>query len=93
MSDFSQHIHDFNPKDPVSIYEYSRFLIGESLHSLLGDVAAATKRAGKGKLGQMVEELFFGYETNSCREADFKEAGLELKCTPLLKRQTVILSA
>lgn len=86
MSDFSQHIHDFNPKDPVSIYEYSRFLIGESLHSLLGDVAAATKRAGKGKLGQMVEELFFGYETNSCREADFKEAGLELKCTPLLKK-------
>lgn len=34
----------------------------------------------------MVEELFFGYEANSNREADFSEAGLELKCTPLLKR-------
>lgn len=33
----------------------------------------------------MVEELFFNYEVNSDRNADFAEAHVELKCTPLLK--------
>lgn len=36
----------------------------------------------------MVEELFFGYNINNNSEADFSEAGLELKCTPLLKSKT-----
>lgn len=43
------------------------------------------KRNGKGGLGQMVEELFFKYDINSNRDADFSEANVELKCTPLLK--------
>ena len=75
----------FDRKNPLSIYEFSRFLIGNSLHSLFGDTVVAQKRKGKGGLGQMVEELFFGYELNSNREADFGEAKVELKCTPLLK--------
>ncbi len=36
----------------------------------------------------MVEEIFFNYEINSNREADFVEANVELKCTPLLKSRT-----
>lgn len=36
----------------------------------------------------MVEELFFKYEINSNREADFGEASVELKCTPLLKSKS-----
>ena len=72
-------------KNPLSIYDYSRFLIGHSLHSLLGDMVIGHKRNGKGGLGQMVEELFFKYEINSDRNADFREAKVELKCTPLLK--------
>lgn len=36
----------------------------------------------------MVEELFFRYDVNSNREADFAEAKVELKCTPLLKSKT-----
>lgn len=75
----------FDKTNPLSIYEFSRFLIGKSLHSLIGEEAVLNKRKGKGGLGQMVEELFFGYDVNSKKEADFKEAGLELKCTPLLK--------
>ncbi len=51
----------FDANDPHSIYDYSRFLIGQSLHSLLGNVAVEQKRKGKGGLGQMVEELFFKY--------------------------------
>lgn len=76
----------FDIKIPLSIYEYSRFLIGHSLHSLSGDDAVSNLRKGKGGLGQMVEELFFGYGVNSSRDADFKDAGLELKCTPLLTK-------
>lgn len=75
----------FDKKDPLSIYEFSRFLIGRSLRNLVGDDVIPMARKGKGGLGQMVEELFFGYEINSNREADFNEAKLELKCTPLLK--------
>lgn len=36
----------------------------------------------------MVEELFFKYDINSNPEADFKDANLELKCTPLLKSKS-----
>lgn len=71
--------------DPLSIFEFSRSLIGHSLLSLFGQEAVNRKRKGKGGLGQMVEELFFKYEANSNREADFSEAKVELKCTPLLK--------
>ena len=78
----------FDSTDPVSIYEYSRHLIGQSLHSLLGDEVISHKRKGKGGLGQMVEELFFGYDINSNPEADFSDAGVELKCTPLLRSKT-----
>lgn len=85
MGEVSYQDASFDAKNPLSIYDYSRFLIGHSLHSLLGDVAVEHTRKGKGGLGQMVEELFFKYEINSDREADFREAKVELKCTPLLK--------
>ena len=78
----------FDAKNPLSIYDYSRYLIGHSLHSLLGNIAIEHKRNGKGGLGQMVEELFFKYDINSNRDADFGEARVELKCTPLLKSKT-----
>ncbi len=78
----------FDRSNPLSIFDFSRHLIGQSLHSLLGDSVVTNKRKGKGGLGQMIEELFFNYEINSNREADFAEAHLELKCTPLLKSKT-----
>ena len=88
MRELSYQEATFDEKSPLSIYEYSRFLIGHSLHSLLGDIAVLHKRKGKGGLGQMVEELFFKYKINSNREADFGEAQVELKCTPLLKSKS-----
>ena len=36
----------------------------------------------KGGLGNLLEEVFFGYKANSNQEADFAEAGVELKVTP-----------
>ncbi|MGM9775088.1 MAG: MutH/Sau3AI family endonuclease [Candidatus Egerieousia sp.] len=77
----------YDKKNPISIFDYSKYLIGESLLSLLGDGIRTHIFKGKGGLGQMVEELFFKYEVNSKREADFKEAGVELKCTPILQKE------
>ena len=76
---------DFDATNPLSIYEYSKHLIGKTLQELSDEDLKNRVRKGKGGLGQMVEELFFGYNINSNREADFQEAKLELKCTPLLK--------
>lgn len=39
----------------------------------------------KGGVGNLVEECWFGYKANSDAEADFPEAGVELKVTPYVK--------
>lgn len=39
---------------------------------------------GKGAVGTMLEESWFGYSPNSESEPDFPEAGVELKATPYL---------
>lgn len=70
----------YDRHDKVSIFDYSKRLIN---HCLRDYAPSAEERAGKGGLGQLVEELFFGYDVNSNPEADFAIAGIELKCTPL----------
>lgn len=40
---------------------------------------------GKGAIGTMIEECWFGYSPNSESEPDFPEAGVELKATPYLR--------
>lgn len=77
----------FDQSDPLSIFDYSGKLMGHSLHSYCGDSIIESRRKGKGGLGQMVEEFFFGYDVNSNREADFCKAGVELKCTPLIRNK------
>ena len=67
----------------TSIFEYSKGLLGNSLRNFAGE-DYVTKN-GKGSLGQMVENIFFLLETNNYADADFSEAGMELKCTPLKK--------
>lgn len=71
--------YDRTSKD--SILRYARLLLGKSLRSLYPD--ALPVQAGKGGLGNAVEKYHFRYEPNSKSEADFAEAGIELKCTPL----------
>jgi len=88
MSTLDYNNDTIDRSNPMSIFNYSRHLIGNSLHSLLGDSVIEHKRKGKGGLGQMVEELFFNYDVNSSREADFTDAHVELKCTPLLKSKS-----
>ena len=42
-------------------------------------------RTGKGAIGTVLEESWFGYTPNSDAEPDFPEAGVELKATPYIK--------
>ncbi|MEG1060363.1 MAG: Sau3AI family type II restriction endonuclease [Oscillospiraceae bacterium] len=40
---------------------------------------------GKGAIGSILEESWFGYKINNDSEADFLEAGVELKATPYIR--------
>ena len=41
---------------------------------------------GKGAIGTVIEESWFGYQPNSESEPDFPEAGVELKVTPYVRK-------
>ena len=45
---------------------------------------------GKGAIGTVIEESWFGYSPNSESEPDFPEAGVELKVTPYLRGRSGI---
>ncbi len=66
-----------------SIFEYSKGLLGRTLRDFVWE--GYEPKTGKGSLGQMVENIYFLLETNTYAGADFSEAGMELKCTPLKK--------
>lgn len=74
----------YNLQDPNSIKAYAKELENKTLRQLFGD-GLENKYSGKGKLGQLLEELYFNYRPNSKAEPDFVEAELELKTTPLKK--------
>lgn len=74
----------YNLEDPNSIKAYAKELENKTLRQLFGD-DLENRYSGKGKLGQLLEELYFNYLPNSYAEPDFLEAGLELKTTPLKK--------
>ncbi len=46
--------------------------------------------AGKGAIGNVIEESWFGYSVNSESEPDFPEAGVELKVTPYIRNRNGI---
>lgn len=76
----------FDKKNKISIFHYSQGLLGHSLRDFV-DGSEITKLPikDKGKLGKLVEYLYFKYTPNSNPEADFTEAGIELKCAGLLQ--------
>ena len=57
-------------------------VIGIPLHDIDITGRLAT---GKGAIGTVIEESWFGYTPNSEAEPDFPEAGVELKVTPYIK--------
>lgn len=76
----------FDKTDKMSIFQYSQGLLGHTLREF-ADNSEIMQLSGKdkGKLGKLVEYLYFKYPPNNNPEADFSEAGMELKCTGLLQ--------
>lgn len=72
----------YDSSSKSSILEYAKILEGKSLKDSCGDIVISSK-TNKGNFGTLLEEFYFGYKPNSNSEADFYEAELELKSTPL----------
>jgi DNA mismatch repair protein MutH len=81
----------YDKYDPLAIEEYSKGLLGKSLREIFGDDITELY-SGKGELGNLIEELYFHYQPNSNAEPDFKEAGVELKTTPIKKNSKGLVS-
>lgn len=73
---------NYDITNPKSIEKYAKKLLERSLRDVLGN-EVEQKYSGKGKLGQLLEDAYFGYKPNSKSQADFPEAGVELKTSPL----------
>jgi DNA mismatch repair protein MutH len=83
----------YDPKDSHSILAYAKQLENHSLSEILDiEHVAESQAEGKGRLGQLLEEHFFRYKPNSISEPDFKEAGVELKTTPMKKTTKGLVS-
>ena len=74
-------LYDLN--DAQSIISFAKKLQNHSLKSVCEPQVIAHNYLGKGHFGQILEEFYFQYKPNSDAEPDFKEAGLELKSSPL----------
>lgn len=83
----------YDIKSPKSIESYGQELIGQSFldvirESSLEEQEKAMKELEygnpkrKGGMGNLLEEVYFGYKANSVQRPDFPEAGVELKVTP-----------
>lgn len=79
---------DYDKNDVDSIYRYAKKLINHTLRQVISseiNIKEKDVRKLKGKFGQILEEHYFGIKNNSDSEPDFKEAGVELKSSPLKK--------
>ncbi|MGL4697375.1 Sau3AI family type II restriction endonuclease [Enterococcus larvae] len=85
----------YDDNDPKSIEAYSKLLIGKTFEDVLLDYFSGNNldmfekkksyynnSRSKGGLGNLIEKYFFLYEPNGNPEADFPNAGVELKVTP-----------
>lgn len=95
----------YNKYSKESIEEYSLKLKGLSFKEVLNNDPNLTNEDKtilyeyynnpriKGSLGNLIEEHYFFYKPNSNQEADFNEAGIELKVTPYLVNKNSDLRA
>ncbi len=79
----------YNPNNKDSIISFAKLLIGKSVGGeYKNDILKLNLSSkDKGRLGKVIEELYFRYKPNPKPEADFKKAGLELKSAGLLKQK------
>lgn len=80
----------YDPANPESIERYAVWLENKTFLDVVKEkenvseeaIEAYANKLRKGGLGNLLEEVYFGYKANSNQEADFSEAGVELKATP-----------
>jgi DNA mismatch repair protein MutH len=85
----------YNASLPESILAQAEKAVGLTLRDIIDDglisgIEADISRHGtnrKGFFGDLVQEYVFGKKPDSRAEADFPEAGVELKTTPLLHKK------
>lgn len=95
--DRMQYLRDYDETDPISIEQYAQKLIGKTFADICQEddmektgVVRETadyeisheNKKRKGGLGEIIEERFFHYQSNSDSRPDFDKAGVELKVTP-----------
>ncbi len=96
-----EYLIEYDKANPKSIEAYAKRLIGHTfndvkewnLSSLVREDGLYENKSRKGGLGNFIEEQFFGYRANSESQADFPEAGVELKVTPYEIKKNGELSA
>ena len=87
--------YEFDDGNPKSIEEYAKQLLGKSFYDVIGwkierdcnqvtaeQVDSYANKHRKGGLGNLLENVYFNYKSNSDPHADFVKAGVELKVTP-----------
>lgn len=83
----------YDATSPASIEAYGKRLVGQTFLDVIHKNNISEKTIEelvslygnpqrKGGLGNLLEEVYFGYKANSDPRADFHEAGVELKVTP-----------
>jgi DNA mismatch repair endonuclease MutH len=77
----------FNDKN--ELLEYARRAIGQPIGNFDMSNRLLT---GKGAVGMVMEEGYFGYRPNSNSKPDFEELGVELKVTPFVRTRKAIRS-
>jgi DNA mismatch repair protein MutH len=71
----------YDTTSPESIEQHAKLMENKAFYEIFpANVIEKTKL--KGGIGLLIEEHHFGYKPNSISEADFPEAGVELKVTP-----------
>ena len=73
----------YNINSADSIIDFAKLLKNQTLRTACNVDFDEYKVNDKGGYGKTTEKYYFKYEPNSEAEPDFKEAGLELKCSPL----------
>lgn len=100
---------NYNPKDRDSIYNYALDLHGKSFNEIIREYEVKLAgelmqnetiyeitdkvKNNKGKLGEIIEEFYFGLNINNESRPDFAEADMELKVTPYKINKNGTISA
>jgi len=81
---------EYDPKDANSIKDYALRLENKTFLEVIKmrkdfsneRVLEYSNSFRKGRFGNLLEEVYFGFKPNSSQEPDFPEAGVELKTSP-----------